>query len=120
MLMRFSVLRMPHRYASIPHMKSYSRIIRLAERLAIRQIRSFAEKKGWRKSRLAKEAGIRDTTLRNFDSPHWRPTIETIERLEALIGKDSGEPDTDEEDRTRRTETVLPQDNAAVDIGAAA
>ena len=40
---------------------------------------------GWRKSRLASEAGINDTTLRYFDDPNWNPTTETLRRLEAII-----------------------------------
>lgn len=52
---------------------------------AIARIRAFATSKGWRKSRLATEAGMSDTTLRNFDDPAWSPTADTLRRLEAII-----------------------------------
>lgn len=48
----------------------------------------------WRKSRLAAEAGLPDTTLRNFDGDDWNPTVETLERLEKTIpsGWQAGDP----------------------------
>jgi 3,4-dihydroxy 2-butanone 4-phosphate synthase/GTP cyclohydrolase II len=52
---------------------------------AIARVRAYAESKGWRKSRLAKEAGLKDTTLRHFDRPTWNPTADTLRRLEAVI-----------------------------------
>ncbi len=55
---------------------------------AVTRIRAFAAAKGWRKSRLAREAGMQDTTLRNFDDPDWNPTLDTVRRLEALIPGD--------------------------------
>lgn len=51
----------------------------------IARIRAFAAANGWTKSRLAKEAGINDTTLRNFHEPDWNPTTDTIRELEAII-----------------------------------
>ena len=57
---------------------------------AIARIRAFATSKGWRKSRLAAEAGMSDTTLRNFDDPCWSPTADTLRRLEAIIPVDFG------------------------------
>jgi 3,4-dihydroxy 2-butanone 4-phosphate synthase/GTP cyclohydrolase II len=59
---------------------------------AVTRIRAFAAAQGWRKSRLAKEAGMQDTTLRNFDDPDWNPTLETVRRLEALIPADFEPP----------------------------
>ncbi len=52
---------------------------------AIERIRAYARKQGWKKSRLAKEAGMADTVLRDFDEPDWNPTADTIRRLEAII-----------------------------------
>ena len=52
---------------------------------AIARIKAYAAARGWSKSRLAKEAGIGDTTLRHFAQPDWNPTIETLRRLEAII-----------------------------------
>lgn len=54
----------------------------------IARIRAFAKARGWAKSRLAREAGMRDTVLRDFDKPDWNPTMETIRQLEAIIPAD--------------------------------
>jgi len=53
----------------------------------IERIRAFARAKGWAKSRLAVEAGMRPTVLRDFDQPDWNPTADTLRRLEAIIPK---------------------------------
>ena len=52
---------------------------------AIERIRAYARAQGWKKSRLAKEAGMADTVLRDFERPDWNPTAETLRRLEAII-----------------------------------
>lgn len=52
---------------------------------AIERIAAFAEKQKWRKSRLAKEAELPDTTLRKFGDPSWNPTLRVIQRIEAII-----------------------------------
>ena len=52
---------------------------------SIARIRAYADAHGWRKSRLAKEAGMQDTTLRGFDTSDWNPTVETLRKLEAII-----------------------------------
>lgn len=54
----------------------------------IARVRAFAQSRGWRKSRLAKEAGLADTVLRNFDRPDWNPTADTLRRLESIIPPD--------------------------------
>jgi len=51
----------------------------------IERIRSYARAQNWKKSRLAREAGMADTVLRRFHSDHWNPTAETLRRLEAAI-----------------------------------
>jgi ribosome-binding protein aMBF1 (putative translation factor) len=56
-----------------------------AKRQAIARIRAFAAYKGWRKSRLAQEAGLRDTTLRGFDQEDWDPTFPVMEKIESII-----------------------------------
>jgi 3,4-dihydroxy 2-butanone 4-phosphate synthase / GTP cyclohydrolase II len=56
---------------------------------AINRIRAYARKQGWKKSRLAKEAGMSDTVLRDFDKPDWNPTADTIRRLEAIIPREA-------------------------------
>lgn len=54
----------------------------------IRRIRAYAEFRKWKKSRLAVEAGMPDTTLRDFHKADWNPTAETLRRLEAIIPTD--------------------------------
>lgn len=54
----------------------------------IARLRAWAAAKGWTKSRFAAEAGVVDTTLRNFDAPTWNPTVETLEKLEAIVPRD--------------------------------
>lgn len=55
---------------------------------AISRIRAYAAVRGWRKSRLAAEAGLPDTTLRHFGRPDWNPTLSVLRRLEAVIPSD--------------------------------
>jgi 3,4-dihydroxy 2-butanone 4-phosphate synthase/GTP cyclohydrolase II len=57
---------------------------------AIARVRAFAEERGWTKSRLAIEAGMSNTVLRDFDKPDWNPTVETLRRIEAIIPKSFG------------------------------
>lgn len=52
------------------------------------RIRAYAVFRGWKKSRLAAAAGLRDTTLRDFESPNWNPRIKTVRKLEAIIPPD--------------------------------
>ncbi len=55
---------------------------------AIARIRAYARHRGWKKSRLASEAGMQDTTLRDFDKEGWNPTADTLRRLEAIVPPD--------------------------------
>lgn len=55
---------------------------------ALDRLRAYARSKGWRKSRFAKEAGLSDTVLRDFDKPSWNPRITTVQKLEAIVPKD--------------------------------
>lgn len=59
--------------------------------LSISRIRSYAAYKGWKRARLAAEAGMHNTTLRNFGHPDWNPTVETLRQLEAIIPADFDE-----------------------------
>lgn len=54
----------------------------------IERLRRFAAAKGWTKTRLAREADINETTLRNFHRPDWNPTLKTIQAIEAIIPAD--------------------------------
>lgn len=54
----------------------------------IARIRAYAASQGWTKTRLAREAGMVGTTLRDFEKPHWSPTANTLRRLEAIIPPD--------------------------------
>lgn len=56
--------------------------------ILIYRIRAFAIENKWKKSRLAKEAGLGDTTLRNFDSDRWNPTISVLRQIENIIPDD--------------------------------
>jgi hypothetical protein len=59
---------------------------------AVARIRAWAVTNNWSKSRYAKEAGLVDTTLRHFHDPSWNPTLQILEKLEAVIPRD-WEPD---------------------------
>jgi lambda repressor-like predicted transcriptional regulator len=52
---------------------------------AVARIRAFANWRGWKPARLAKEAGLSLGTLRGMDAPDWNPTRETLRQIEALI-----------------------------------
>lgn len=52
---------------------------------AIRQVRSFRAKSGWSLNKLAKRAGLRESTIRNIDDPEWNPEFETLKKLEILV-----------------------------------
>lgn len=51
----------------------------------IARLRAWSAAKGWTKSRFAIEAGLRDTTLRDFHEADWNPTREILGRLEAVV-----------------------------------
>lgn len=57
--------------------------IRVTE--SVNRIRAYAQEMGWPNYRLAKEAGLVHTVLREFDSENWNPTKKTLERLESII-----------------------------------
>ena len=51
----------------------------------IDRIRTFAEARGWRPSRLAREAELHANTLRDFEKPEWNPSLETLRKLETIV-----------------------------------
>lgn len=55
---------------------------------SIARIRAYRLAKGWKLFRLAKEAGMRESTIRYMDSPDWSPTADTLRKLEAIIPED--------------------------------
>jgi len=57
----------------------------LATDFAIKRIRAYAKEKGWRKSRLATEAGLSDTTLRDFDKEGWNPSVRILREVESVV-----------------------------------
>lgn len=50
--------------------------------------RAFARSTGWGISRLAREAGLADRTLKDIFDLGWNPTGDTLRKLEALIPAD--------------------------------
>ena len=58
----------------------------------IERIRAYATHKQWKKTQLAKAAGLGDTTLRHFDSEDWNPTIKVLRCLEEVIPDDFATP----------------------------
>lgn len=56
-----------------------------ATEYSVYRIKAFAREMGWAKSKFAIEAGLQPTTLRNFDSDGWNPTLDTLKALESII-----------------------------------
>jgi ribosome-binding protein aMBF1 (putative translation factor) len=52
---------------------------------SIARVRAYRQAKGWSILRLAKEAGLGESTIRRLDSPDWCPTAGTLRQLEAII-----------------------------------
>jgi ribosome-binding protein aMBF1 (putative translation factor) len=55
---------------------------------AIGRVRAYRQSKGWSVLRLAKEAGIRESTIRHLDHDDWSPTAGTLRKLERVIPPD--------------------------------
>ncbi|WP_405054254.1 multiprotein-bridging factor 1 family protein [Telmatospirillum sp.] len=51
----------------------------------IGRIRAYRISQGWSVSKLAKEASLNESTIRNLDSASWCPTVETLRKLERVI-----------------------------------
>lgn len=58
------------------------------------RIRAFAAAKGWKPSRLAREAGIADMVTRGIERPDWSPSGKSVRALERVIpaGWKPGDP----------------------------
>jgi transcriptional regulator with XRE-family HTH domain len=51
----------------------------------LERVREFRQRKGWTLSRFAREAGLKESTIRKMDTPAWNPEARTLEKLEAVI-----------------------------------
>jgi ribosome-binding protein aMBF1 (putative translation factor) len=56
--------------------------------ICLHRIRAFRHEKGWSKNRLARETGLRESTIRAMDSADWSPTADTVRALERVIPDD--------------------------------
>jgi ribosome-binding protein aMBF1 (putative translation factor) len=61
---------------------------RMDIRQNIDRIRAFRQVMGWSLSRLAREAGLRESSIRSIDTADWNPESKTIARLEGVIPTD--------------------------------
>lgn len=52
---------------------------------ALARIRAFVKTPGWSKSHLALAAGMSPNALRDADRGRWKPTVETVQKLLAVI-----------------------------------
>ncbi|MBP7337691.1 helix-turn-helix transcriptional regulator [Niveispirillum sp.] len=64
---------------------------------SIARVRAYRQAKGWSILRLAKEAGLGESTIRRLDSPDWCPTAGTLRQLESVIPADFTPVDTVEQ-----------------------
>ena len=58
----------------------------------IERVRAYRRLAGWSVLRLAREAGISESTLRHIDRADWNPESETLRKLEAIIPAEFGGP----------------------------
>ena len=65
---------------------------------AIARVRAFMATTGWSRNRLAIEAGLAESTIRNIAEPNWNPTADTLRQLEAVVSRVEGDPDADATD----------------------
>jgi 3,4-dihydroxy 2-butanone 4-phosphate synthase/GTP cyclohydrolase II len=61
----------------------------------IARIRAYRANQGWSILRLAREAGLNESTIRHLDKPDWCPTAETLRKLESVIPEDFTPPSND-------------------------
>ncbi|MEC4591641.1 helix-turn-helix transcriptional regulator [Nitrospirillum amazonense] len=54
---------------------------------AIERVRSYRRAQGWSILRLAKEAGMTESTIRHLDRDDWSPNADTLRRLERIVPK---------------------------------
>lgn len=60
---------------------------------SISVIRHYKKLNNWGCNKLANEAGLRESTIRDVDDPEWNPTAATIRKLEGIIPKNIGASD---------------------------
>lgn len=62
---------------------------------SIARIRAYRSFRGWKLNRLAKEAGLRESSIRFMDQDDWNPESKTLHSLESVIpvGFDPTKPD---------------------------
>ena len=53
--------------------------------LSIERVRAYRKAREWSVVRLAKEAGLRESTIRHIDTDDWHPSSTTLMRLEGII-----------------------------------
>lgn len=51
----------------------------------LNRIRAFRLQAGWSKNKLARESGLRESTIRAMDEADWSPTVSTLRALEKVI-----------------------------------
>jgi len=59
---------------------------------SIQRIRAFAASMKWSRNRIATEAGIAESTIRNIFEDDWNPRVETLRQLEKVIPDDFTPP----------------------------
>jgi transcriptional regulator with XRE-family HTH domain len=52
---------------------------------AIARVRAYAAHRGWTRNKLATEAGVAESTIRDLSEPNWSPTAATLRKLEAIV-----------------------------------
>ncbi|HVJ44653.1 MAG TPA: helix-turn-helix transcriptional regulator [Dongiaceae bacterium] len=55
---------------------------------SIEKIRAFRVSRGWTLSKLAREAGLRESSIRDLDRDSWNPESKTLRKLETIIPSD--------------------------------
>lgn len=59
----------------------------------ISRIIAFAAAQKWSRNRLATEAGLAESTIREIFEPGWNPRLETLLKLEAIVPDDFNQVD---------------------------
>ena len=52
---------------------------------AIQRIRAYRDHRGWTNNRLATEAKVPESCVRDLDDAGWSPTLRTLRKLEAVV-----------------------------------
>lgn len=54
----------------------------------IQRIRAFARFNGWNRNRLATEASVAESTIRQIFDDSWNPRADTLRQLERIVPAD--------------------------------